>query len=69
MSDIKQWDKFERLVRHGFFFESVGEANPAELGEVDAFAKRHSECLLRQRERHVDTFAEIKAALNMRPAR
>ena len=69
MSDIKQWDKVERLVRHGFFFESVGEAYPAELSEVDAFAKRHSEYLLRQRERYVDTFAEIEAAFNMRPAR
>jgi hypothetical protein len=69
MSDIKQWDKVERLVRHGFFFESVGEAYPAELSEVDAFAKRHSEYLFRQRERYVDTFAEIEAALNMRPDR
>ncbi|NTI78498.1 hypothetical protein [Rhizobium rhizogenes] len=66
MSDIKQWNKVERLVRHGFFFESVGEAYPAELGEVDAFAKRHSAYLVHQRERHADTFAEIEAALNAR---
>ena len=60
MSGIKQWNKVERLVRHGFLFESVGEAYPKELGAVDAFAKRHSAYLMLQRERHV----AIEAALN-----
>lgn len=69
MSDIKQWEKVEKLVRHGFFFESVGEPYPEELGEVDAFAKRHSAYLMHRRERHTVTFAEIEAALNARPGR
>lgn len=65
-TDVKQWDKVERLVRYGFLFESVGEPYPAEIGDVDAFARKHAAHLMRQRERHAGTYAAIETALNER---
>jgi hypothetical protein len=65
-SDLKQWDKVERLVRHGFFFESVGEPYPTELRDVDAFAEKHSAYLTRRRQKHASTYEAIEAALNGR---
>lgn len=68
-SDDKQWSKVEKLVRHGFFFESVGEPYPNEIGEVDAFAEKHAAYLNDQRKRHAAAFAEIEAALSERANR
>lgn len=65
-SDVKQWNKGEKLVRHGFLFDSVGEPYPAEIGEVDAFAEKHSAYVAHQRQRHAATYAAIEAALNDR---
>ena len=62
-SDIKQWEKVEALVRHGFLFWSLGEPYPTDLREVEAFAKRHAQFLQRERERSPEAYAEIDAAL------
>lgn len=63
-TDVKQWEKVERLVRHGFFFESVGEPYPTELRDVDAFAEKYGAYLARRREQYAATYAKIKAALD-----
>jgi hypothetical protein len=65
-SDIRQWEKVEALVRHGFLFWSLGEPYPTDLREVEAFAKRHAQFLQRARARHPAAYAEIAAALAIR---
>src|SRR5215216_939868 len=65
-SDIRQWEKVEALVRHGFLFWSLGEPYPSDLREVEAFAKRHAQFLQRERGRHPAAYAEIDAALAIR---
>jgi hypothetical protein len=63
-SDIKQWRKVESLVRHGFWFESVDEPYPIEIGDVEAFAQKHAAYLLDHRRKYPKTHAAIEAALN-----
>ena len=62
-SDVKEWDKVEALVRHGFLFWSLGEPYPDTLAEVEAFAGRHAAHLAHERALHPDAFVQIEAAM------
>ncbi|WP_150852028.1 hypothetical protein [Sinorhizobium arboris] len=68
-SDSKQWAKVEALVRHGFLFWSLGERYPDTLQEVDAFARKHAQFLRDERERALEAYAQIDAALAAVPVR
>ncbi|QNQ11028.1 hypothetical protein [Sphingomonas alpina] len=63
-TDIKQWEKVEALVRHGFLFWSLGEPYPETLDQVTAFAQRHAGFIGRERAKRPDAYAQIEAALS-----
>lgn len=63
-SDVKQWNKVEALVRHGFLFWSVGEPYPDTLQEVASFAARHANFIAAERARRPEAYLQIEAALS-----
>ena len=63
-TDVKQWQKVEALVRHGFLFWSPVEPYPETLSEVDAFARRHARFLTDERAKNPGAYAQIDAAMS-----